>query len=233
MANAQEIHGLIKTDNWERLKTLLDEGLAVDALFSIDNEYAPCTPLQEASGLGALRVIEGLVSRGANLEHGKIYGTPLDCAVSFDKLEAAKLLLEKGANPNSRGSSEIEGDGKWTPLLRAVYRKNLDMVELLLNFGGDVRSTSRRGIGVITCAAYNQDSELVRRFTTAGAPVSGNALLCAVERENEKLVQIFLSAGCGPNYVAGKVELSNADPGETPHPFGFVCGGGEQRVAVR
>ncbi|SRR6266542_5426079 len=216
MIPPKELIELIRNDDWKAVNRQLDEGMSVDVVMSMDNESLPCTPLQQAAGFGALRVIEGLIERGANLDYCKHYGSPLYCAVSFDRVHAARFLLERGSDPNVPGPSEIEGDGRWTPLLKAVFRKNLEIVELLLQFGAEPRSVSRKGIGVVTCAAYNEDEHLVAKFVAAGAPVSGNALLCAVERENENLVQVLLGAKADPNYVAGKVELSNAVAGETP-----------------
>lgn len=129
MATPNELYDLIENDDWTGVEGLLDQGLDLNAPFGIDNEYLPCTPLQQASGLGALKVIEGLIDRGADLNHSKTYGTPLYCAVSFDRYEASKLLLSKGASPNARGPSQVEGDGRWTPLICAVFRKQVPIVK--------------------------------------------------------------------------------------------------------
>ena len=66
MATSKELNDFIAKDDWDGVKSLLDRGLAADAPFSIDDEHFPCTPLQQASGVGALRVIEGLIDRGAD-----------------------------------------------------------------------------------------------------------------------------------------------------------------------
>src|SRR5262245_29282070 len=117
MANSTELYHLLRNDDWEAIDKLLNRGMAVDGPIAIDDESLPSTPLQQAASLGVLRVIQGLVRRGARLDYSKTYGSPLYCAVAFGQIEAAKCLLENGADPNGTGPPEVEGDGRWTSLL--------------------------------------------------------------------------------------------------------------------
>ncbi|MBA4147412.1 MAG: hypothetical protein H0X66_04800 [Verrucomicrobia bacterium] len=216
-ADSGEVYEYIKGDEWQGLRALLlRRGFSVNCLISSNPDNYPHSLLQAASQLGSLDVIEGLISDGAELECSKHYGTPLNCAVAFDQFSAAELLLKLGANPNAIGPSEVDGDAKWTPLLRATFRRNRPLVELLLQKGADPRTVSRRSASVLTCAAHNQDVELVKKFSAIGASPVGSALLCAIDKENEEILGFLLAAGCDPNYVAGASELALCEKGDTP-----------------
>jgi cytochrome c2 len=81
-----------------------------------------------------VEIAEILIAAGAgvNVEH-KIFGTPLHAAAQKGSFDVAALLLENGANPNSRYSS----DGS-TPLHFAAGRGNAAVVELLVVNGADI-----------------------------------------------------------------------------------------------
>jgi len=128
-----------------------------------------------------------LIEAGADIEKWDLYGrTPLYLAAdtstlpvqgngsmvvlpSMDKLTAldvARLLLEKGANPNSqlkrrppyrnvpqdRGGDAILSMGA-TPLLRAARAGDAPMVELLLQNGALVDLPSNQGVTPLMAAA--------------------------------------------------------------------------------
>jgi truncated hemoglobin YjbI len=73
-----------------------------------------CTALHMAARRGNVEVIGALLDGGADIEARDSVGdTPLRRAVNCNKVEAARLLLKRGANPHSPGS-------KWlTPALAA------------------------------------------------------------------------------------------------------------------
>jgi hemoglobin len=67
-----------------------------------------CTPLHMAARRGNAKVIEALIDEGAHLEARDSQGeTPLRRAVNCNKVEAAKVLLARGADPNSIGSKRL------------------------------------------------------------------------------------------------------------------------------
>ena len=67
--------------------------------------------------------------------------TALTMAVRAQDHEVVKLLVDFAANVNHRGASSTA----LTPLLAAVERGNLDLVELLISRGADVRVPDRQG----------------------------------------------------------------------------------------
>lgn len=61
-----------------------------------------------AARRGNVEVIGALLDMGADIEARDSAGdTPLRRAVNCNKLEAAKLLLARGADPNSKGSRAL------------------------------------------------------------------------------------------------------------------------------
>ncbi|XP_043547019.1 IQ motif and ankyrin repeat domain-containing protein 1-like [Chiloscyllium plagiosum] len=66
--------------------------------------------------------------------------TPLSEASGGGHPEAIRFLIEKGANPNSKGAY-----GR-TPLYRAAFGGHLAALEMLLQFGGDPRIYAEDGI---------------------------------------------------------------------------------------
>ena len=59
--------------------------------------------------------------------------TPVSEASSGGHIEVIKMLIEKGADPNSQGQF------KRTPLYRAAYAGHLDACQTLLQYGADPR----------------------------------------------------------------------------------------------
>lgn len=108
----------------ESVRALLDCGADPNIETEFDDlDVRGSTPLNYA-------VIFGIVNAGKNT--GKNY------------LAITRLLLERGANPDStpRHSSE-------TPLLTAILNNNLPFVELLLEFGADLTaSTGEKGLHI-------------------------------------------------------------------------------------
>jgi ankyrin repeat protein len=76
-------------------------------------------------------------------------GTLLHLAVEYDDLDAARWLIERGADPNAKAAPDADGFGGHTPLFHAVVTlaKPADsMARLLLEHGADpnARATIRK-----------------------------------------------------------------------------------------
>ncbi|XP_068595659.1 ankyrin repeat and SOCS box protein 13-like [Brachionichthys hirsutus] len=112
----------------ECVKLLLEYGATVNPpLFSF-------SPLHEACMGGNSDCVQLLIDRGAFMEaHDSHYGTPLHGACASQHYDCAKVLLNAGANVNAAKLRE-------TALHHAAKTKSVDLIELLVEFGGNLYS---------------------------------------------------------------------------------------------
>ncbi|XP_034032042.1 ankyrin repeat and SOCS box protein 13-like [Thalassophryne amazonica] len=110
----------------ECVKLLLEYGAKVNPpLFTF-------SPLHEACMGGNVDCVQLMIDQGAFLEaHDCHYGTPLHVACARQQYDCAKVLLNAGANVNAAKLHE-------TALHHAAKAKNADLIELLVDFGGNV-----------------------------------------------------------------------------------------------
>ncbi|KAM4554310.1 ankyrin repeat and SOCS box protein 13 [Fundulus diaphanus] len=108
------------------VKLLLEYGATVNPpLFTF-------SPLHEACMGGNSDCVQLMIDRGAFMEaHDCHYGTPLHVACARQHFDCAKVLLIAGANVNASKLHE-------TALHHAAKTKNADLIELLVEFGGNV-----------------------------------------------------------------------------------------------
>jgi ankyrin repeat protein len=90
------------------------------------------TALMRAAELGDVQLVELLIRRGARIDAGKPYATPLYFAVSSGHEEAALTLLKRGAGANARS---MAGD---TVLMWAAANGRPRLVKALLDAGASV-----------------------------------------------------------------------------------------------
>ncbi|CAH2275517.1 ankyrin repeat and SOCS box 13 [Pelobates cultripes] len=115
------------------IKLLLDNGAKVNPpLFT-------ASPLHEACMSGKSECVKFLIDVGANLEaHDCHFGTPLHVACAREHIDCAKALLSAGASVNAAKLHE-------TALHHAAKVKNKDLIEMLVDFGGNVYARDNRG----------------------------------------------------------------------------------------
>ncbi len=77
-------------------------------------------------------------------------GTPMHIAVIAGQLEAAKLLLEKGANIETRAADEYKG----TPLHWAAFVGRLESIKFLLEKGAKLNAKDKSGNTPLDSASY-------------------------------------------------------------------------------
>ena len=93
---------------------------------------AGLTFLTIASACGHSNVVSFLLGKGAIVDKPNVDGfTALYGAVNQNHVDTARLLLEKGADPNCQSSNEEYA----FPLYVAAQLNNAEICELLLSFG--------------------------------------------------------------------------------------------------
>ncbi len=89
------------------------------------------TALQKAVHKGDIKKVQELLDKGAEINEWN-FGTALIFAASENRLEIAKLLIDKGADLNALGKNG------WTALGCAAAEDYGDMVDLLIGKGADI-----------------------------------------------------------------------------------------------
>jgi hypothetical protein len=114
-----------------------------------------------AAALGETRLLDNLLADGVDVNSRAQYGeSPLGAAAAAGQIQAARMLLARGARLEGRTAGSFE-----TPLLEAAQMNHTDMVRLLLDHGANPKSTDVMDRTALDWARMNQNSgmaELVR-----------------------------------------------------------------------
>jgi ankyrin repeat protein len=121
--------------------------------------------------------------------------SPLMAAVSAGKPHLARLLLERGAKPDT--ADELTGR---TPLVEAAARGQGDVVEALLGAGANVAARDGwSNENALTAAIAAGSRPIAKRLVEAGAPLEPRALDAASRLGREDLAELVVEAGHDPN----------------------------------
>jgi ankyrin repeat protein len=122
--------------------------------------------LLEAAAAGDAAAVRERLSEGDELEDRSNDGyTPLHFAAWFGRLEVARLLLGRGADPNS----VAQNDSRATPLHSAVTSRHRDLAALLLALGASANAVQKDGHTPLHLAARNGDEGVVDLLLLRGA----------------------------------------------------------------
>ena len=140
--------------------------------------------LIRAAAAGDLAGIEELLRAGANVNctvsPGEI-GSPLVGAARKGQLDAVRLLLDRGADPNLE-----PGDG--TPLINAALEGHVDVVSLLLDRGAIMDQIFPVHQNALIRASGKGRLEVVKLLVARGADVNARALAPAELQWVEKRI---------------------------------------------
>jgi uncharacterized protein len=128
----------------------------------------PALDVFDAAAVGRTRGLEELLDAEPELARAWSADgfTALHLAAFFGQEDAAKLLLERGADPNtvSRNPSIVV-----TPLHSAAAGSHSAIVKLLLQAGADPNARQPDGFTALDAARQNGDDESVEALLAAGA----------------------------------------------------------------
>lgn len=178
MEGITALHIATRHNDIATTKLLVDAGAKVEAV------AATCTPLQLASDLGYLEVMEILIKAGANLDHrGATDGmTAIYLSAKSGQLAAVRLLLLSNANPL------IPTDAGVTPLCVAAGYGHVGVVLELVE-GAGIKEFGKS----LVFAAHNGHLEIMNILYTAGArDKNGQAIWSAIMYGGGEAVVKFL-----------------------------------------
>lgn len=159
--------------------------------------------LTEAAQRGDAKELSRLIGQGALVNAPDAWGsTPLLIAAREGRVEAARVLLRAGAEPDGRG-------GGMTPLAAAALRGHAPLVRVLLRAGARVDATGLSGQTPLVLALQQGHLACVQLLLEAGANtrVSDRAgdspLVMAINQGRDDLLALLLRHGTDPNLSDG------------------------------
>lgn len=121
--------------------------------------------------------------------------TALHVAGHFGQLEAARVLLEAGADPLAKSKNHLENH----PIHTATAGRHAEVVRLLIEAGADPDATEADGATALYRAAERGDVGTAQILLAAGADPnledeSGRGpFLIALEKGNEEIIHLLRS----------------------------------------
>jgi hypothetical protein len=105
-------------------------------------EHTPKNWIVRAAASGEIRLLDYLLANGADVNTRTRSGqSPLGAAAAAGQVDAAKLLIARGAYLENRRLITLE-----TPLIEAAQMNHTDIVELLLEHGADMKAQDVMGL---------------------------------------------------------------------------------------
>lgn len=148
------------------------------------------TLLYKAASDNDAQQVKSLCEQGADPNSpGHEKWTPVEISAMLGKLEALKMLLENGGNPNNR-------DGH--VMISAALNEEFEAMKLLQQYGGNIAQTDSDGCTTLHYLAAGGTLEMVQYLVDNGVPVEakcrkGETALDWARQKNDEPVIRYLT----------------------------------------
>lgn len=147
-------------------------GLLMFVLFCFSCGFSDNDQLFISAGSGDISAVKALLARGADPNHRyrllqtdfQPYETPIIAAAENGHLDVVKLLVESGADLETRNTHTSE-----TALFKAVKNRHRKVIEYLLEKGADPMTEESFGKNILMMAIEQDDFELIKLLVRYGA----------------------------------------------------------------
>ena len=176
---------IISDPIWSTIKEKVKEGNLTELLDIYNNNNLDYnakggkynrTVLHEAAEQDKQKIAGYLIQLGAEVDNKDKYGyTPLKVAAYNinNSVELAKLLLEQGADVNTKDNDgDTDNENGDTPLHVAAHHNSIELAELLLEHGAEVNTKDINKVTPLHVAARHKNVELAKLLLEHSAEVN-------------------------------------------------------------
>ena len=174
-------------------------------VFVIWSSASLAGPLHDAVKDGDLARLQELIEAGEDLAaQDKLFGTALHWSAFIDNANAARLLIDAGADVNVQRISDQQ-----TALHTAVERGSLGVATLLIDAGADLEAHAADGTTPLCLAAGADRVDTIGLLVDAGADIFApgirNATLmdCATITNSVRAIEQLVARGADVNAKVG------------------------------
>jgi ankyrin repeat protein len=122
---------------------------------------------------GDVAALESLLAANRSLANAQSSDgwTPLHLAAFFGKVDAARFLLNKGAEVNARSANQMTN----LPLHAAAAGRHTELIKVLIDHGASVNAKQHGGWTALHAAAQHGDIEIAKMLVDGGAEIAPRA----------------------------------------------------------
>ena len=179
-------------------------GMLLSICFCLVPLASQAAAIHDAAKKGDTAAITAALDAGADVNEPDGFATPLYYAVSRQHVDAARLLIDRGADVNA--GLTVSGP----PLKPAVAKSNLELITLLLEHGADP-NVAVADETILHLAVRNGCLDCVKALVVAGADVNAPGT-DSVARTPIHLARFHDHAEIAEYLMANGVVLPKPDP---------------------